>query len=147
MNEVNASVHLQHVNRHGASPALPTLFQPFPPSHVGVTVFLVPTQRMMIMRTTQQATDRMMMDVRTVSTTAILNAMSQLKAVIRALRHRSLAQSLAELDDYLLNDIGLTRAELEGELLKEKYLSDPTIKLAEYAGVRVKKQVPRLSLG
>ncbi|WP_321377505.1 DUF1127 domain-containing protein [Rhizobium sp.] len=99
------------------------------------------------MRTTQQATDRMMMDVRTVSTTAILNAMSQLKAVIRALRHRSLAQSLAELDDYLLNDIGLTRAELEGELLKEKYLSDPTIKLAEYAGVRVKKQVPRLSLG
>lgn len=99
------------------------------------------------MRTTQQATDRFFTDAWTAFTVAIRNAAQQVKALVRVVRNRRLAQNLAELDDYLLHDIGLMRAELENELLAESYLSDPTIKLAQHARARAKKQMPRLSLG
>jgi uncharacterized protein YjiS (DUF1127 family) len=101
----------------------------------------------MIMRTTQQATDRVFSDVWMVLMTTMTRAVNQIKTVVQTLRNRSLAKRLTELDDYLLNDIGILRSELEGELLQEKYLQDPTLKLAHYASARVKKQVSHLSMG
>lgn len=99
------------------------------------------------MRTTQQANDRFFTDAWTGFATTFGNAVMQVKTLVRVLRNRRLAQNLAELDDYLLHDIGLMRTELENELLADTYLSDPTVKLAQHARKRANKQIPSLSLG
>lgn len=99
------------------------------------------------MRTTQQATDRFFTEAWMVFATTLGNAVMQVKTLVRVLRNRRLAKALVELDDYLLHDIGLMRTELESELRADDYLSDPTIKLAHHARARIKKQVPKLSLG
>ncbi len=99
------------------------------------------------MRTMQQTTDRVFSEAWMVSTAAIHTAVQKIKTMMRALINRYRAQSLLELDDHLMNDIGLSREELQRGLREGSYLRDPTLRLAEYARERAKKQMSKLSLG
>lgn len=65
------------------------------------------------------------------------------QAVLRAWTHRREVAKLAECDDRMLKDIGLTRSEVTGALAGD-WLRDPSLTLAERrssAGVRAVVQV------
>jgi uncharacterized protein YjiS (DUF1127 family) len=53
---------------------------------------------------------------------ALLSLMSQ---IIRAVRHRQAIQSMTELDDHMLADIGLLRSDVYASLARP-YFTDPS---------------------
>ncbi len=58
-----------------------------------------------------------------------------LRAIVRTLRNRRAAYQVAELPDYLLNDLGLKRDDVH-EALSADWRQDPTYKLALTASQR-----------
>jgi len=58
--------------------------------------------------------------------------------LVRALRHRRAATRLVDLDDALLMDIGLTRAELNGIMRNTRFDEDPTRLLSDAARRRAR---------
>ncbi|MDH4441567.1 MAG: DUF1127 domain-containing protein [Rhizobium sp.] len=55
------------------------------------------------------------------------------------LRNRLAANSLAELDDRLLNDVGLSRAEVERVLRETRFADDPSQQLTRLAQRRAER--------
>jgi uncharacterized protein YjiS (DUF1127 family) len=58
---------------------------------------------------------------------------TRLSAVVRALENRQAVQDMAQLDDRMLKDIGLTRTDVRGAL-EVSLLDDPSHVLADIAG-------------
>ncbi|WP_019996709.1 DUF1127 domain-containing protein [Aureimonas ureilytica] len=65
----------------------------------------------------------------------IRNAMLALRAIVRTLRNRRAAYHVAELPDYLLNDLGLKRDDVHAALHAD-WREDPTYRLAMTASER-----------
>ncbi|ACM38844.1 DUF1127 domain-containing protein [Agrobacterium vitis] len=99
------------------------------------------------MRTTRQITVTAFPHAEGAVIAALRAIVLTVNSVLRTLTNRRAALKLADLDDYLLHDVGLTRAELEAELSKSGPLEDPSAKLAGLARARIRKQVSTLSLG
>ncbi|BCH55745.1 DUF1127 domain-containing protein [Agrobacterium vitis] len=99
------------------------------------------------MRTTRQITVAAFPHAEGAVIAALRAIVWTVNSVLRTLNNRRAALKLADLDDYLLHDVGLTRVELEAELSKSGPLGDPSAKLAGLARARTRKQVSTLSVG
>lgn len=69
--------------------------------------------------------------------------LTRLKSVWRAVSNRVAANSLSEMDDHQLDDIGLTRHELMSALSDTSALEDPTLLLARSARERARGRFQR----
>ena len=82
------------------------------------------------MSTTQCGTDLDLLHERRKPAGFVAGIMVRTTSVWRALRNRMAANSLYDLDDYQLNDIGITRRDLIAALEHSSVLDDPTRLLA-----------------
>ncbi|MCM2472925.1 DUF1127 domain-containing protein [Rhizobium sp. CG5] len=80
-----------------------------------------------------RTTERMIELDRPASSTAVTTRLAGLwisvKSVWRAVRNRHVANRLADLDDYLLDDIGLTRSDIDRILGDTGLVDDPSQQL------------------
>lgn len=67
-----------------------------------------------------------------------------MRSVWRAMRNRRAANCLAELDDFQLRDIGLTRSEVNGILSVSGIADDPSQQLARAARNRARRALQGL---
>lgn len=97
------------------------------------------------MRTTFEMTHRTFADVGMAFGAILRKYAQQVKAVVRIWSNRQAAMRLAEMDDCLLNDLGLTRSDVKHALGSGAYMADPSITLARHAKARRSRS--ELSLG
>ncbi|WP_190236624.1 DUF1127 domain-containing protein [Allorhizobium terrae] len=97
------------------------------------------------MRTTFEMTHRTFADVAMASAVTLRKYAQQVKAVVRLWSNRQAVIGLEEMDDYLLNDLGLTRTDVKHALRSGSYMADPSITLALQAKTRRSRS--ELSLG
>jgi uncharacterized protein YjiS (DUF1127 family) len=62
-------------------------------------------------------------------------------SLLVALRNRFAANSLADLDERLLNDLGLTRGEVQEVLRRHGYADDPSLHLTRLARRRAERSL------
>ncbi len=78
------------------------------------------------MSTTECGTDLDLLHERHKPAGFVVGIMVRTKSVLRAVRNRMAANSLHDLDDYQLNDIGITRRDVVIALDRSGLLEDPT---------------------
>jgi len=88
------------------------------------------------MRTTQRMLELDIAVPRPTLTARLLAAWTAGESVWRAMRNRRAANRLADLDDFQLNDIGLSRSDIDGILRISGIADDPSQLLARTARVR-----------
>jgi uncharacterized protein YjiS (DUF1127 family) len=71
----------------------------------------------------------------------------RVKSVWRTLSNRFQANAVYELDDYQLDDIGLTRRDVMNALERSGLLDDPSLLLARAARERARTRFARLKRG
>lgn len=81
------------------------------------------------MRTTERMIELDIPASRPAVTTRLADLWTSVKSVWRAMRNRHVANRLADLDDYLLDDIGLTRSDIERILRDTGIADDPSQQL------------------
>jgi uncharacterized protein YjiS (DUF1127 family) len=77
------------------------------------------------MRTTERMITRELSGPRKIETRLFAGLVAFGKSVLRALRNRVAMNRLNELEDYQLNDIGLTRLDVEMAVNRSKLHEDP----------------------
>jgi uncharacterized protein YjiS (DUF1127 family) len=75
----------------------------------------------------------------------LLAAMARVKSVWRALRNRFASNRLYDLDDSLLDDIGLTRNDVAKALHHSSALDDPSLLLTNAARQRARTRFSRVA--
>lgn len=71
----------------------------------------------------------------------LVRAAAWLGSLRVALRNRLAANSLAELDERLLNDLGLSRGEVREVLRRHGYADDPSLQLTRIARRRAERSL------
>lgn len=78
--------------------------------------------------------------------TRLVAATTRVKSVWRAIRNRRAANRLADLDDFLLRDIGLSRSDVEQVLKSFGFADDPSQHLSCSARNRSRRALRGLAL-
>ncbi len=99
------------------------------------------------MSTTECGTDLDLLHERRKPAGYVMGIMVRTKSVWRAFRNRLAANSLHELDDYQLNDIGITRRDVVVALDRSGLLDDPTRLLAGAARHHSRTRFARRRVG
>jgi len=94
------------------------------------------------MRTTRQITEQFFPSREGAFTAAFRAMVKKVTSVHMAITNRIAAQRIGELDDYLLNDLGLTRAEFNSGLARCGLLDDPSVELARTVRAKARTQMP-----
>lgn len=78
--------------------------------------------------------------------TRLAAATTRVKSVWRAVRNRRAANRLADLDDFQLRDIGLSRSDVEQALKSSGFADDPSLHLSRSARNRSRRALRGLAL-
>ena len=98
------------------------------------------------MRTTERMIDLDIAEPREALITRLLAATAHVKSVWRAIRNRRAANRLADLDDFQLTDIGLTRSDVQQILKSSGIADDPSQLLSRSARNRSRRALDGLTV-
>lgn len=98
------------------------------------------------MRTTERMIELDIAEQRLGLLTRLVAATTRVKSVWRAIRNRRAANRLADLDDFQLRDIGLSRSDVEQALKLSGFADDPSQHLSRSARNRSRRALRGLAL-
>jgi uncharacterized protein YjiS (DUF1127 family) len=98
------------------------------------------------MRTTERMIELDIAEQRLGLLTRLVAATTRVKSVWRAIRNRRDANRLADLDDFQLRDIGLSRSDVEQALRSTGFADDPSLHLSRSARNRSRRALRGLTL-
>ncbi|PPJ47679.1 DUF1127 domain-containing protein [Rhizobium sp. KAs_5_22] len=98
------------------------------------------------MRTTERMIELDIAEQRLGLLTRLVAATTRVKSVWRAIRNRRAANRLADLDDFQLRDIGLSRSDVDQALQSSGFADDPSLHLSRSARNRSRRALRGLAL-